>query len=138
MAGASQEWVEQVVRECDRVFAAADVGFLRQEMPESGDVGAVVRSVLWEADAELFDAKYPGAGMRASYGEQQWPPPCIDYWLYLDEWPENARISVEGWGFPEVVLRLHGHPGFDAMSISAVFAKVLEVPMPWTMEGWGS
>lgn len=76
--------------------------------------------------------------LRESYGEDQWPATCIDYWLYLDEWPEVARVSVEGWGFPEVVLRLNGEPSFDAMSIAALFARILDLPAPWTVEGWGT
>jgi hypothetical protein len=71
-----QAWIEAVCARCDPVFAAADVGFIRQIQKSSE--GA---ALLWEADPQLFAARYPDRGIIESYGRDQWATvPCIDYW----------------------------------------------------------
>src|SRR6476660_9796187 len=85
-------WRDAVRDACEPVFAWADVGFVWNR----ATFYAVQPTLLWEADPEWFAARYPDSGIERSYGEQ-WPPPCIDYWVYVDPGTTVARHSVEGW-----------------------------------------
>lgn len=122
---ASARWAEQVCAHCDPVFAAADVGFERQ-LQHPGPGSDDVTALLWEADPERFAARYPESGIDESYGGSLADVPCIDYWVYLDE-PGQARISVEGFGLPELLVPLTGHGTADGRQLAAVFARILGV-----------
>jgi hypothetical protein len=120
-----QAWIEAVCARCDPVFAAADVGFIRQIQKSSE--GA---ALLWEADPQLFAARYPDSGIIESYGRDQWATvPCIDYWVYLDDGSSHARLSVDGWPNPEPVL-LTGDGAIDGLAIGTAMAQILRVPPP--------
>jgi hypothetical protein len=121
-------WAQAVCDVCDPVFVAADVGFTRQihEEPRRGIV-----SLLWEATPSLFAARYPDSGIIESYGAQ-WPEvTCIDYWVYLDDAPGQARTSTEGWSADQdATLDLTGDGFRDGLTIGTVMARILRVPPP--------
>ncbi|WP_438854528.1 hypothetical protein [Agromyces sp. M3QZ16-3] len=121
------EWIAAVTKECDPVFDAADVGFVRQ-VGHGPDQQA--RYILWEATPALFAAKYPESRIIEEYGENQWPKVhCIDYWVYLNE-PEQdqCRLSFEGWwGEDVIVIDLTGNGTADGKAIAAEYARILKV-----------
>ena len=84
-------WHDAVRAACEPVFASADVGFV-WNLATFDDAQP---TLLWEADPERFAVRYPDSGIERSYGDQ-WPPPCIDYWVYVDPETMVARLSVEG------------------------------------------
>jgi hypothetical protein len=62
-----------------------------------------------------------------TYGEEQWRGVhCIDYWAYVDHEARSARVSVEGWNFPEVTLDLPGN-ALDGFRLADLFARILGV-----------
>lgn len=123
-------WADQVAQECDPVFEAADVGFVRQ-VQYADDAQSLVVALLWEADPERFAARYPDSGIVETYGEEQWPGVhCIDYWVNVDHTGGRCRLSVEGWNLPEIWLELSGHGDADGASIADTFARILSVPSP--------
>ena len=80
MADFDAAWADEVVRLCDPVFEAADVGFVRQVM-HAGDDRTRVDALLWEAEPQRFAERYPESGIIETYGQEQWPGvPCIDFW----------------------------------------------------------
>lgn len=111
-------WAEAVERACDPVFTAAEAGFVFQLVMGEGGIAAL----LWEADPLLFAARFPGSGIEESYGEQ-WPAPCIDFWVYLEG--EQARISYEGWSGQDVLVPLTGDGGADGAQIAGEFSRIL-------------
>lgn len=113
-------WSERVRAWCDPVFAAADCGFTWND-----SVGP--EALLWEAEAELFAARYPDSGIVESYGAEQWPAPCLDYWVYVES--RTARLSVEGWDFAEPRITLTGDGDVDGKAIAAEFARILRVDL---------
>lgn len=121
-------WAGAVCGLCDPVFAAADVGFVRQIHEEPG---RGVTALLWEADPILFEERYPDSGIAESYGDQ-WPAPCIDFWVYVDGRRHQARTSTEGWGADQDVdaLSLTGDGEKDGIAIGAVMARILRVSPP--------
>jgi hypothetical protein len=78
---------------------------------------------------EVCAACEPDSGIERSYGEQ-WPPPCLDYWVYVDPETRQARLSVEGWGTPDQTLGLRGVASVDGRLLSTAFAAVLRMPHP--------
>lgn len=118
-------WLDAVVAACDPVFEAADVGFARQVMRD----GDAVQSILWEAEAVEFAERYPDSGIIESYGDQ-WPAPCIDYWVYVDSDDGTAHLSVEGWGLTEKAVPLSGDGAADGRAIASIMAGILRVPPP--------
>lgn len=54
---------------------------------------------------------------------------CIDYWGYLDHDTRRARISVEGWTMPELIVELRGDQS-DGPQIADVIARILGIPSP--------
>jgi hypothetical protein len=87
------------------VFAAAEVGFVRQIQP-GAETSSRVGAILGEADPASFAAKYPDSGIVESYGQDQWAGlGCIDYWLYVDAREGVCRLNVEGWNLPEILVR---------------------------------
>ncbi len=124
LAEPDRAWADAVVAACAPVFDAAGVGFVWQCVTEpDGRLAAL----LWEADPRLFDARYPDAGLRESYGSQFDEAPCIDYWIHVDLAAQTARLNVEGWSLPEVVVPLSGHPSMDAARLAALVARLLGV-----------
>jgi hypothetical protein len=122
-----RRWAEVVCGLCDPVFAAADVGFERQISEEPG-LG--VTAMLWEADPHLFEEKYPDSGIAESYGDQ-WPAPCIDFWVYVDGRRRQARTSTEGCADQDVdALPLTGDGVKDGVAIGSVMACILRVSPP--------
>jgi hypothetical protein len=122
-----KQWTIAVCAACDPVFTAADVGFVRQVQthPTDDTVGAL----LWEADPARFAARYPDSGIVRSYGDQ-WPAPCIDYWVYVDAAAGQARLSVEGWSLGELSMNLAGDGARDGLALAEAFATILRVPKP--------
>lgn len=114
-------WLDAVRTACDPVFAAADAGF---EWNEHFDADRP--TLLWEADPTRFAARYSDSRLERSYGDQ-WPPPCIDYWVYVDPVRMTARLSVEGWNLPDTTLDLTGDGAVDGQLVAAAFAAVLRV-----------
>src|ERR1700712_1437833 len=122
------DWAAGVCSVCDPVFRSADVGFVRQMPRESGRV--LISSLLWEADPLRFAERYPDSGIVESYGLDQWPPPCIDYWVYVDAKSREGRISVEGWNSGDQIVSLTGVGLCDGLALGEVVAAILCVPLP--------
>jgi len=116
-------WWDAVRAACDPVFAAADAGF-DWAGPRTFD--ADHPSMLWEADAERFAARYPDSGIEQSYGDQ-WPAPCIDYWVYVDPGARSADLSVEGWRLGRETIPLTGDGTHDGRVLATRFAEILRV-----------
>jgi hypothetical protein len=123
-----RRWVEAVCLVCDRVFESADVGFTRQVSMDAS-VGFVM-SLLWEADPIRFAARYPDSHIIESYGVEQWPAYCIDYWIYVEANTRQARLSVEGWKLSEQTVDLTGDGASDGITLGAIMAGILRVPKP--------
>ncbi|WP_101525792.1 hypothetical protein [Nocardioides houyundeii] len=120
-------WAAEVVSNCDPVFAAAGVGFVRSPLSESAP-DEPAGSLLWEADPAQFAAKYPESGIVESYGAEQWEGVgCIDFWLHVDAQEEVCRLSVEGWNLPEILVKTTGHGALDGSQVAAAFARILGV-----------
>jgi hypothetical protein len=128
MAGAlDQGWAEAVGMVCDPVFESADVGFVRQVQSNPGSPH--VTALLWEADPRRFAQRYPDSHIVDSYGDD-WPPWCIDYWVYVDGDAHRARLSVEGWGLDDEIIDLSGNGELDGVQIGNSVARILRVSAP--------
>jgi hypothetical protein len=124
------DWAAEVCSRCDPVFAAAEVGFVRQ-IQSGAETSGRVGAILWEADPASFAAKYPDSGIVESYGQDQWAGlGCIDFWLYVDAREGVCRLNVEGWNLPEILVRASGHGAMDGMQVAAVFARILGIRWP--------
>lgn len=122
-------WVRAVVQECDPVFESAGVGFVRQVLVDSST--GEVNALLWEADPMMFAERYPDSGIVERYGARQWPAVnCIDWWAYLDSAKQQARLSVEGWNLPDLLLPLSYDGEEDGADLADVFARLLGVASP--------
>ncbi|MEP6855899.1 MAG: hypothetical protein ABJA33_10555 [Pedococcus sp.] len=130
MASALDEaWVQSVCAVCDPICESAHVGFVRQvSMDACGETAAL----LWEADPLLFLDRYPDSRIDESYGQDQWPPPCIDYWIYVDAESREARFSVEGLEPDNVLVQLTGNGLQDGRALGDVLARILRVAAPDT------
>jgi hypothetical protein len=129
MVGAlDQSWAEAVCLVCDPVFESADVGFIRQVQRDPSS--RLVTALLWEANPRSFAQRYPDSRIVDSYGPDNWPPPCIDYWVYLDEDGHQARLSVEGWSLDDEVIDLSGNGELDGIRIGSSVARILRIPAP--------
>lgn len=109
----------------DALFGRAAAGFSRSTPAQPRD--GVVEDMLWEADPLSFAERYPDSGIHAAYGEQ-WPPPCIDYWVYVDAELRQALISTEGWSAKPQPVHLTGNGPSDARRIGVILAVILSVP----------
>jgi hypothetical protein len=121
------QWAVAVCAVCDPVFTAADVGFVRQQLPDYGS--DAVPALLWEAEPARFAERYPDSGIVRTYGDQ-WPAPCIDYWVYVDAAAGTALLSVEGWSLGRESLDLTGDGARDGLVLAEAFARILRVPPP--------
>jgi len=123
-----QSWADDVCRLCDPVFESADVGFVRQTAHDPGS--GIITSLLWEADPVRFAERYPDSDVIESYGPDDWPPHCIDYWVYVDANARQAHISTEGWSSRDEILDLSGDGVHDGLAIGSAMARILRVPPP--------
>ena len=122
-------WADEVVRSCEPVFRAADVGFVHQ-VGYGDDERRTVSALLWEAEPHRFAERYPDSGIVDSYGDQ-WPGVhCIDFWVYLEPDVGRARLSAEGWNLPQLHLDIRGIGSVDGADIADTFARILGVPSP--------
>jgi hypothetical protein len=119
-------WRDAVRAVCDSVFAAAAVGF---EWNSGSTWDTDHPALLWEADPLLFAARYPDSGIEDSYGDQ-WPAPCIDYWVYVDPDSSTAHLAVEGFSEPDRDLALSGDGARDGAMLAEVFASILRLDPP--------
>lgn len=119
------DWVLAVRAICDPVFDSADVNFLVQVIRQPGGISAI----LWEAEPERFASRYPDSHVVEAYGSG-WPPPCIDFWAYVDTVQRRARLCPEGWGPDDITVDLVGDGVRDGVAIARQFASVLRVPGP--------
>jgi hypothetical protein len=119
-------WRDAVRAACEPVFAAADVGF-RWNSGTAFDPDHP--TLLWEADPARFAARDPGSHIEEEYGEQ-WPPPCIDYWIYVDPARMTARLSTEGSADPEKTVSLTGDEAVDGSALAAEFSALLRLRPP--------
>lgn len=117
-------WCDAVRAACDPVFLAADAGFVWNDLLRFSPGRP---TLLWEADPQRFAARYPDSGVAESYGDQ-WPPPCLDYWVYVEPQEMTARLSTEGWAVPDPTLPLTGDGSRDGAALAARFAAILRVP----------
>lgn len=122
--GFDDDWSATVCSLLDQLFLSASAGFSRTapEQPRNG----VVEDMLWEADPLRFAERYPDSRIIDSYGGQ-WPPPCIDYWVYIDAGARRALISTEGWSAERQSLDLTGRGNDDAQRIGEVLGAILSV-----------
>jgi hypothetical protein len=119
-------WRNAVRAACEPVLVAADVGFRWNDHVPFADAHP---AMLWEADPVRFATRYPGSGIQEEYGDQ-WPPPCIDYWIYIDQVDMTARLSVEGWNRSDENIELMGDGMADGWLPAAKFAQILGVTPP--------
>jgi hypothetical protein len=114
-------WLEAVVNRLEPIFAAADVGFVRNQVDES--------AMLWEADPRRFAERYPDSGIIETYGVDQWPSVhCIDFWFYLDRGLENEIfVSFEGWDAPDRQVAVTGSPATDGDLLATLLATHLRL-----------
>lgn len=122
------EWSAIVCGRLDALFESTDAGFSRSLPLEP--VSGRVENFLWEADALRFAERFPDSGVVESYGDQ-WPAPCIDYWVYIDEGSRTATLSVEGWNFDCEEIALSGDGPHDAERLHRAMASFLQQAPPW-------
>ncbi|HLS46170.1 MAG TPA: hypothetical protein VK045_12105 [Ornithinicoccus sp.] len=121
--GFEPEWSAIVCRRLDTLFYATDAGFSRSSPAQP--VTGVVDDMLWEADPLRFAERYPDSGIVESYGEQ-WPAPCIDYWVYIDVGTRSATLSTEGWSHDNQEIALSGKGAEDADRLHEHPARILQ------------
>lgn len=121
--GFEPEWSAIVCRRLDAVFDATNAGFSRTS-PEQPMIG-VVDDMLWEANPIRFAERYPDSGIVESYGDQ-WPAPCIDYWVYVDVETRLATLSTEGWSVDRQEITLSGIGDEDADRLHEHLARILQ------------
>ena len=72
-----------------------------------------------------FAERYPDSGIIESYGDQ-WPAPCIDYWVYVDVETRLATLSNEGWSVDRQEIALSGDGVEDANRLHEHLARILQ------------
>ena len=116
-------WFDAVRAACDPVFEAADAGF---DWNESAFSDGEEPTLLWEADPVPFAARYPQLEMEESYGDQ-WPPPCIDFWVTVSRSDQTASLDLEGFRDPAQPVALTGDGSVDGARLAGIFrANLLE------------
>ena len=120
--GFEPEWSAIVCRRLDALFYSTAAGFSRSSPAQP--VTGVVDDLLWEADPLQFAERYPDSGIVESYGEQ-WPAPCIDYWVYVDVETRMATLSTEGWSHDNQEIALSGNGAEDADRLHEHLARIL-------------
>ncbi|WP_149814477.1 hypothetical protein [Serinicoccus marinus] len=117
------EWSPIVCHRLDSLFTSTNAGFSRSS-PTQPVIG-VVGDMLWEADPIQFAELYPDSGIVESYGDQ-WPAPCIDYWVYIDVEARLATLSTEGWSHSNQEIALTGKGSEDADRLHEHLARILQ------------
>lgn len=120
MSGFDDDWQPVVCRHLDALFDDAGAGFSRSSEAKNGQV----EDMLWETDPISFAERYPDSGIEESYGSQ-WPPHCIDFWIYVDVNRRLARLSTEGLHARFDKIPLTGRSDVDARAIGEVVAPIL-------------
>lgn len=122
-SGFEPEWSLIVSRRLDALFDSTNAGFSRSspQQPTTGLVG----DMLWEADPIRFAERFPDSGVVESYGDQ-WPAPCIDYWVYIDVEARMATLSTEGWDFDRQKIALSGSGAQDADRLHEHLSRILQ------------
>ena len=123
--GFDDDWSTTVCTVLDDLFLRARAGFSRAAPARPRD--GVVGDLLWEADPARFLERYPDSDVVESYGGL-WPPPCIDYWVYVDVPSHVAQLSTEGWGGEPRTVELSGSGAVDAGRLAAALGEILSVP----------
>jgi hypothetical protein len=123
--GFDDDWSTTVCTVLDDLFLRAGAGFSRAAPAQPHD--GVVGDLLWEADPTRFLERYPDSDVVESHGGL-WPPPCIDYWVYVDAPSRRAQLSTEGWGGEPATVELSGRGAVDAGRLAAVLGQILSVP----------
>ncbi|WP_323099172.1 hypothetical protein [Intrasporangium sp. YIM S08009] len=123
--GFDDDWSATVCAALDSLFLGASAGFSRSSPGQPRD--GVVSDMLWEADPLRFAERYPDSGVVESYGAG-WPPPCIDYWVYVDVPTRLAMLSTEGWTGDHRPVELSGRGAVDARRLAAALGEILSVP----------
>ena len=121
MSSLDEAWAVRVAAICQPVFDAADVDF-QAHPPQAA-------ALLWEAAPTAFADRYPDSGIVEISGDH-WPPPCIDYWVYVHPETMTAELSVEGWGLTREEYAVTGDAEADGLVIARRFAEILRVPSP--------
>ncbi len=121
---------DSVRRWCDPAFEAADCDFRWNSSAYYFSADGLVEAMLWEAEPRRFALRYPDSGVIEAWGEDSWPPPCIDYWVYVDPLARTAELSVEGWGERAATLRMSGDGDADGRLRATRFAELLLVTPP--------
>lgn len=116
------DWQLVVCARLDPLFSAADSGFTRSTAAVAGEL----TDMLWETDPHSFAARYPDSGIEESYGPG-WPPPCIDFWIYVDAAKHLATLSTEGLHARFDEIPLTGRSAVDAQTLSDVVASALDL-----------
>jgi hypothetical protein len=119
-------WRDAVRAVCEPVLASVDVGFAWND---SVVFDREHPALLWEADPGRFVARHPDCGLEEGYGEL-WPPPCIDYWIYVDPVEMTARLSTEGWSRRDETVGLTGDGSQDGRVLADKLGAVLGVGPP--------
>lgn len=114
-------WRDAVRAACEPVFLAADAEF---EWNDDGHFDEESPALLWEAEPQRFAERFPDSGIEESYGDQ-WPPYCIDYWIYVDPKRMTATLSPEGWNVFEETMSITGDGARDGKTLAAWFSGVL-------------
>ena len=124
-------WADAVRRWCDPVFEAADCGFEWNGSAHYKADDGQSTSLLWEAVPQRFAERYPDSGIVEQWGgEEHWPPPCLDYWIYVDPAAGTAELSVEGWDHWPSPMTLSGKGDADGRMLATRFAEILKVSPP--------
>ena len=108
------------------MLASADVGFVWNGL---GGFEGDHPAMLWEADPARLAGRYPDSRVMESYGDE-WPPPCVDYWIYVDPSTMTVELSVEGWDLSRETLGLTGDGTHDGQVLATRFAEILGVAPP--------
>lgn len=123
-AGFEVKWLAIVCGRLDCLFEATGAGFSRSMPGEPVD--EQVGDMLWEADPMRFAERYPESWIVESYGDQ-WPAPCIDYWIYIDVDSRRATFSIEGFDVDPESVALTGDGSQDAERLRKVLASAHNV-----------
>jgi len=121
--GFESEWSAIVCRRLDALFESTNAGFARSSPAHL--MTGVVDDMLWEANPIPFAERYPDSGIVESYGDQ-WPAPCIDYWVYVDVQSRLATLSTEGWSVDNQEIALSGIGAEDADRLHEPLARILQ------------
>ena len=124
------EWADVVRRWCDPVFERADCGFEFNGTTFEDDGAGPVHSLLWEASPVRFVERYPDSDLADEVGEPGWPPPCADYWVYVDAPAAAAELSCEGWSLWLEPIPLSGDGEADGRVLATRFAEILRLSPP--------